>query len=71
MALVATVVPCSTWSTSGSAMPASSQTFRMPFSTPTDWSAGTDAVFARQVRPSVSSTSSTSVNVPPTSTPNR
>ena len=71
IAFVATVVPCSTCATSDRAMPASSQTFPMPASTPTAWSAGVDAVFARHVRPLASSTSSTSVKVPPTSTPSR
>jgi hypothetical protein len=71
IALVATVVPCSTWATSESAMPASAHTLPMPLRTPTDWSEGVEAVFARQVAPVASSTSSTSVNVPPTSTPSR
>ena len=45
-------------------MPASAQTLPMPFSTPTAWSAGVEAVLARQVLPLSSSTSRTSVNVP-------
>ncbi len=71
IALVATVVPCRTWATSPSEMPAASQTWLMPCRTPTDWSAGVEAVLARQVSPLSSSISSTSVNVPPTSTPSR
>ena len=71
IALVATVVPCSTCATSASEISAASQTWLMPLSTPTDWSAGVDAVLARQVSPVDSSTSRTSVNVPPTSTPSR
>jgi hypothetical protein len=69
--LVATVVPCSTDATSDSSMPASAHALPMPVSTPTDWSAGVEAVLARQVRPLPSSTSRTSVKVPPTSTPSR
>ena len=71
IALVATVVPCSTCATSLMSMPASAQTRPIPVSTPTAWSAGVEAVFARQVAPLSSSTSSTSVKVPPTSTPSR
>ncbi len=37
---MATVVPCSTWATSASAIPASSQTRATPVRTPTAWSAG-------------------------------
>ncbi len=71
MALVATVVPCSTDVTSDRSMPASRQACSMPESTPIAWSAGVEAVLARQVAPLSSSTSRTSVNVPPTSTPSR
>ena len=71
IALVATVVPCSTWATSDSSIPAAAHTWPIPLSTPTAWSAGVEAVLARQVLPLASSTSSTSVNVPPTSTPSR
>jgi hypothetical protein len=71
IALVATVVPCSTEATSDRPMPAAAQTCSMPYSTPMAWSAGVEAVFARQVAPLPSSTSRTSVKVPPTSTPSR
>src|SRR6478752_3852111 len=71
IALVPTVVPCSTWAISVCAIPASSQTFPIPRSTPMDWSWGVDAIFVRQVSPLSEFTSSTSVNVPPTSTPSR
>ncbi len=37
---VATVVPWKTASTSPGATPASSQTFKMPLTTPSDWSCG-------------------------------
>ncbi len=71
IALVATVVPCSTWAIALRSTPACAQTMSMPCSTPTDWSCGVEAVLARQVDPACSSTSSTSVKVPPTSTPRR
>ena len=47
IALVATVVPCSTWPTSASEVAAAAQAFSMPVSTPTDWSWGVEGVLAR------------------------
>jgi hypothetical protein len=69
--LVATVVPCRTWAISLISIPASEQALPMPLRTPIAWSAGVEAVLARQVEPLSSSTSRTSVKVPPTSTPSR
>jgi len=56
---------------SASEIAALERTFSKPRSTPSDWSSGVDAVFARYVEPKFWSISSTSVNVPPTSTPRR
>ena len=71
IALVATVVPCSTCAISRGSTPAAAQTFARPLITPSAWSAGVEGVLARHVRPVSSSTRSRSVKVPPTSTPKR
>jgi hypothetical protein len=69
MALVATVVPCITWPIASGSTPALSHTRAIPFNTPTDESSGVEGTFAVYSAPLPVSTSSTSVNVPPTSTP--
>ena len=71
IAFVATVVPCRRFVIRSASMPAWPQIRSMPASTPSDESLGVDGTFARQVRPLLSSMSSRSVNVPPTSTPSR
>ncbi len=64
-ALVATVVPCEITSAS----PAAIDALASAAITPADWSAGVDGTLATRM-PS-SSTTTTSVKVPPTSTPTR
>src|SRR6476619_3721584 len=66
--LVATVVPCSTRTSDGAALPASSSARRMPVRKACDGSLGTDGVLARQIRPLAASCRAMSVKVPPIST---
>src|SRR6266700_7161327 len=71
-ALVATVVPCTMRSVRASTVarsrPSVSASSVRPSMTPSEGSAGVDALFAMTTRPSPS-TAATSVNVPPTSIP--
>jgi hypothetical protein len=73
-AFVATVVPCTRRSvissTSRSVRCSSAARLASPSSTPSDWSAGVVAALASTVAPSAPM-QTTSVKVPPTSTPMR
>src|SRR5476651_1924772 len=66
--LVATVVPCSTRSSSGAAKPASASASRTPVRKACEGSAGMLGVLARQIRPLDASCRAMSVKVPPIST---
>ncbi len=61
---MATVVPCANAATSSGSAPSAAQ----PASTPSDWSRGVEGTLAMRIRPS-GATATTSVKVPPTSTP--
>src|SRR5476651_495705 len=66
--LVATVVPCSTRSSSGAAKPASASASRIPVRKACEGSPGTLGVLARQICPLDASCKAMSVKVPPIST---
>src|SRR6185312_15111163 len=68
-ALVATVVPCARLATDPGAMPAASNAAPIPWIIPREGSSGVDETFAVVTRPR--STTTTSVKVPPISTPIR
>jgi hypothetical protein len=67
IALVAVVVPCSTWRSAVASAEASRSVLSMPAMNPVDGSAGVVGVLVIQRRPLASCTSATSVKVPPTS----
>jgi hypothetical protein len=71
MRFVTTVEPCRTTPIAPTGRPSVSAAMRIPRSTPTDWSSGVDSTFSSVSAPVSSSSTSTSVNVPPTSTPKR
>ena len=66
---VTTVDPCRMSDRASSPTPCVSHACLTPAMTPSDWSSGVDSTFAIVRSPVSSDTSSTSVNVPPTSTP--
>ena len=68
---MATVVPCETAVTALADAPARRRIFRIPSSTASDGSSGVDGVLVVKISPVVSSTATTSVNVPPVSIPMR
>ena len=65
------MVPWETAATAPADFPASRRTFRSPSSTARDGSSGIDGVLVVKTSPVVSSTATTSVNVPPVSIPMR